>query len=551
VARSGRVPAARSPARPSRSRSRSGVWPLVYSSRCACPPTPETPKTPRATAKQVVVGARDAFLFYRGRFEWAAARHQETSPSRQTLAAKPTCSRRPTTSATFGDCLYKSRLDRQPAPAIGRAQSSRYNIYCDYCDAVKGKRRAKPLDRGRRPQPGPTLRAGTGADHQRAPVVGTTEARSCPDRSQAGCGTRTQAQFPLLGLSRVTAAAGYTRPGRLGQARSTRNGAAGGPEATYGRLRAARRLGRRRPGRPPPNSARYDSDVLLDRETAERHHACGRAAPDRSATGDTLFARGMRHLLRPGCRATDPHDYKMRQAYPVGRYTSRIATSSDGFVYFYCRDRRTTRAAPAGADGIEPHARSARGPGASRSRRTRVARTRRRHARGDAGVIVVPNPVPRACPVGPEPEPVRSDGRARRLPAHARGRVDAPDLHASRATSCTRSETDDLQPNGRPAERNRPTTAGGPWNWSRETGRTCLERHLSCFGRSRAGFRDPREVRESFADRRLRCRAPMRPFAAVLLASPFELSRLCRRTGSRSTRIFRRARCRRHARRST
>src|SRR5207237_207850 len=67
-----------------------------------------------------------------------------------------------------------------------------------------------------------------------------------------------------------------------------------------------------------PDSARFVTDVLLDSETGERHFANDVPPLTDPATGDTLFARGVRTYFDQGCRCNKIlANYKV-PAYPVG-----------------------------------------------------------------------------------------------------------------------------------------------------------------------------------------------------------------------------------------
>jgi hypothetical protein len=411
-----------------------GVWPIDYTQPARTPLDPDSPNPLRY--QKVIDGAKNAFLFYRGRFDTPPA-GIPTPPAngRETLVIAP-----PDRELNIEDCHFNpdstGAAHQQPA-----GTAFWYNFGCDYCDAVKGKA-AKRWVVPATP-PGPTLKVEPG-DH-RVTLTWDNHSEVTPDRSQTGLDPNA-GQFRFWGY-RIYRAAGYTRP----------VGSTGPTDAQWELLADLRRYDAWEPlvdsldtnddGR--PDAVQYVSNLLLDRETSFRHPNVDVPPEIDPATGDTLFARGVRTYFDRGCRCNKTLTNYKEPVYPVGRYRFEDRDVLNGFVYFYMVTAVDSSGA-AGTDGT---------PG------TLLLREGRRFAvEGDGvvphastggaqgeGVIVVPNPYRGHAAWDLTPNPSDPTG------AHVDFLHMPPGPWTLRIFTIsgdlvTTIKSDDLQPNGRPQQ---------------------------------------------------------------------------------------------------
>ena len=422
-----------------------GVWPIDYTQPARLPNQPDTPNPARY--QKVIDGARDAYLFYRGRFETPPAGWPTPQANgRETYVVAP-----PDHELNIEDCHFNpdssGAAREQPA-----GTSFWYNIGCDYCDAVKGKLSKRWIVPAT--PPGPTLRIEPG-DHK-VRLSWDNRSETVPDRSLAGLDPN-QGQFRFWGY-RIYRAAGYTRP----------VGSTGPTEAQWELLADLRRYDPWEPlvdsldtnGDGRPDSVRYVSNILLDRETSLRHPAQDIPPETDPATGDTLFVRGVRTYFDQGCHCNKVLPNYKAPVYPVGRYVFEDRDVLNGFVYFYMITAIDSSGAP-GADGT---------PG------TLVLREGRKFAvegdgvvphatvggTGGPGVIVVPNPYRGHAAWDLTPSPADPTG------AHVDFLHMPPGPWTLRIFTIsgdlvTTIHDDDLQPNGRPQQET-PDDGQASWN---------------------------------------------------------------------------------------
>jgi hypothetical protein len=212
-----------------------GVWPLDYTQPARLPTAPDVPNPARY--QKVIDGARDAFLFYRGRFETPPpGTPTPQANGRETYVVAP-----PDHELNIVDCHFNADSTggarQQPA-----GTSYWYNFNCDYCDAVKGQ---LPRHWTVALTPNPPLARLVPGDH-RVSIDWDNTSETIPDRSQAGLDPNA-GQFRFWGY-RIAA----PRATRAPSARSAADarGAARRPQALR-RLRTAGRLRRRRRRRRP------------------------------------------------------------------------------------------------------------------------------------------------------------------------------------------------------------------------------------------------------------------------------------------------------------
>ena len=422
-----------------------GVWPLDYTEPARLPTAPGKPNPARY--EKVVEGAQDAFLFYRGRYETPPA-GIPTPPAngRETYVVAP-----PDRELNIEDCHFNPDSTgeaRQHPPGT----AFWYNVNCDYCDAVKGKA-AKHWIVPATP-PGPTLDARPG-DH-RVLLSWDNKSEIVPDRTQAGANPN-GGQFRFWGY-RVYRASGYTRP----------VGSTGPLDSQWELLADLRHYDAYEPlvdsvdvnGDGRPDTTRYVTDVLLDRETGERHFANDVPPEIDPATGDTLFARGVRTYFDQGCSCNKILSNYQVPAYPVGRYTFEDRNVLNGFVYFYM----VTAVDSSGAAGVDGT------PGSLLLREGRryavegdgVVPHAATHSEADAGVIVVPNPYRGRAAWDLTPNPSDPTG------AHVDFLHMPPGpwklkIFTISGDLVTEIRNDDLQPNGRPQQES-PDDGQAAWN---------------------------------------------------------------------------------------
>ena len=422
-----------------------GVWPLDESEPARLPSAPGTPNPARYA--KVVEGAQDAYLFYRGQFETPPpGTPTPHANGRETYVLAP-----PDQELNVEDCHFNpdsTGSARQHPPGT----EFWYNVNCDYCDAVAGKALKHWIVPAT--PPGPTMRAEPG-DH-RVTLSWDNRSEIVPDRSQSGLDPNA-GQFRFWGY-RVYRAAGYTRP----------VGSTGPLDSQWELLADLRHYDGYEPlvdsvdvnddGR--PDSVRFVTDLLLDRETSERHFAHDVPPLTDPATGDTLFARGVRTYFDQGCRCNRIlADYKV-PAYPVGRYTFEDRDVLNGFVYFYM----VTAVDSSGAAGVDGT------PGTLRLREGRrfavegdgVVPHASTGTAGDAGVIVVPNPYKGHAAWDLTPSPSDPTG------AHVDFLHMPPGpwrlkIFTISGDLVTEIRNDDLQPNGRPQQES-PDDGQASWN---------------------------------------------------------------------------------------